>query len=70
MSQHAREHPDEPIRHCWFSDEQWTTAPLTGWLCPKCGRGNSPFVTVCECGPSYRITSSGVTTEDINPTKL
>lgn len=22
---------------------------LTGWLCPKCGKGVHPLVTVCPC---------------------
>lgn len=25
--------------------------PLTGWRCPNCGRGNSPSVAQCVCGP-------------------
>lgn len=28
------------------------TAPNMGWQCPKCGRGNAPFVLTCPCGPS------------------
>ena len=28
-----------------------------GWICPVCGRGNSPFTTTCPCKPlDYRIT--------------
>jgi len=22
-----------------------------GWLCPRCGRGNSPTAQACSCGP-------------------
>jgi hypothetical protein len=29
-----------------------------GWQCPKCGRGNSPFVAQCPCGPAYTMTYS------------
>ena len=36
--------------------------PLEGWLCPKCGRGNSPFTRTCECGPSVRTWDSNTTT--------
>lgn len=25
--------------------------PLTGWICPRCGMGNSPFTKQCDCTP-------------------
>jgi len=24
---------------------------MTGWICPACGRGNSPFSSSCPCVP-------------------
>jgi hypothetical protein len=24
--------------------------PVQGWVCPVCGKGNSPYNTVCPCG--------------------
>lgn len=24
---------------------------LIGWVCPLCGRGNSPFNSICSCKP-------------------
>ena len=26
---------------------------LYGWICPVCGRGNSPFTSTCPCKPIY-----------------
>ena len=26
-------------------------APMTGWICPVCGRGNAPFTSSCPCVP-------------------
>lgn len=32
-----------------------------GWLCPRCGRGNAPFLSTCPCIPiKYDVTCSGV----------
>lgn len=41
-------------------DEQPTVEPsgLAGWICPICGRGLSPFTSVCPCqgGKGWEIT--------------
>ena len=36
---------------CRF-DKPYEAAPRTGWLCPSCGRGNSPDVMTCPCNPA------------------
>lgn len=34
---------------------------MNGWLCPACGRGNSPFSSSCPCVPfpQYPVTCQG-----------
>lgn len=30
-----------------------------GWICPVCGRGNSPFTNTCPCKPiNWELTCS------------
>jgi len=26
-----------------------------GWICPRCGRGNSPIINTCPCTPLPRM---------------
>lgn len=35
----------------------------TGWLCPRCGRINAPFVCHCDCQEEFR---SNITTGECN----
>ena len=30
-------------------DRNYITPKMTGWICPVCGRGLSPFTAVCPC---------------------
>ena len=32
------------------------TPKMIGWICPVCGRGLSPFTTVCPCKNKWEIT--------------
>ncbi len=39
----------------------WAPMKLTGWTCPKCGAGISPFTDQCpNCRPPTTITFSGL----------
>jgi hypothetical protein len=39
------------IENCDCQKITTTSAGLTGWVCPVCGRGNSPFSGSCPCTP-------------------
>ena len=41
------------------------TKQLSGWLCPKCGRGNSPYSATCPCGPDVTYTAGTTTNTKI-----
>ena len=34
----------EPVPNSQNKDDKWL-----GWICPVCGRGISPFITICPC---------------------
>lgn len=62
----------------WFtlSDEAYDTLRDSsvnyGWVCPKCGRVNAPFVRTCDCTNSgltwttVTCDSNSITTSNIN----
>lgn len=41
---------NEQVDGCLLCKPQ-NLSGLMGWLCPACGRGNSPFSTTCPCKP-------------------
>lgn len=37
-----------------------------GWVCPVCGRGNSPFTSTCPCKPiDWKITCGNMYTSAV-----
>jgi len=45
---------DEAINSC----ETCKPKGMLGWICPVCGRGNSPFSSSCPCTP-FPVTYPG-----------
>jgi hypothetical protein len=35
-------------------------AGQTGWICPRCGTGVSPFATTCPCNFDYTVTTTNL----------
>ena len=33
------------------NNQKIKASPIYGWVCPVCGRGNSPYTTTCPCQP-------------------
>ncbi len=48
---------DEAIDSC----ETCKPKGMLGWICPVCGRGNSPFSSSCPCTP-FPLTYPGYPT--------
>jgi NMD protein affecting ribosome stability and mRNA decay len=42
---------DGICRDCRDKQEIIKPSPLSGWVCPVCGRGNSPYTSTCPCQP-------------------
>ena len=39
-----------------MQQDVWQPIANPGWQCPKCGRGNAPWMSSCPCGPAYTVT--------------
>ena len=57
---------DEAMDEC----EKCNPKGMLGWICPVCGRGNSPFSSLCPCKsfPTYPITCGMPDLNNPNPT--
>jgi len=49
---------DQPwCQECYLRFQKETTPAYSqGWICPRCGRVNSPYVSQCSCSPTIRTT--------------
>lgn len=52
-----------------FRDQPALPPPQLGWQCPKCGRGNAPWVSSCQCGPNTTASFSSNIYHHRNNTK-
>lgn len=51
--------PNKDICQCHrVLPENYTFGGMAGLICPRCGRGNSPFTQTCSCvpPPPFNIT--------------
>ncbi len=41
-----------------YEEKKPTPSPTynCGWICPKCGKALSPFITECSCSTKFEIT--------------
>lgn len=74
--------PCRPVEAVIGTDKPTTDVPLgtdkgppaiagpVGWICPVCGRGNSPYSQYCPCKgwPEYRVTTGTAVICDSNTT--
>ena len=39
-----------------FKSETENPPKMYGWICPVCGRGLSPYTSICPCKDKWEIT--------------
>jgi uncharacterized OB-fold protein len=47
-----------------FAKDEPEQKPLTGWICPRCGKVIAPFITECEHIQTEYLTKLGGGTKD------
>lgn len=62
MKKHIEGSSDDGIKTIieWIDNQPTIEPPkMTGWICPVCGRGLSPYTYVCPCndiGKGWEVT--------------